>query len=461
MIGSCLTGFTQSHPVDSLPVLSQGYYKAVSSRISSLNNKIDKTTDKAVQQLSKREKKIRRKLMKIDSVKAKQIFGDANHRYEQLKEKLQHPGKFTRYIPYLDTLSTSFKFLQQNTGAANTGKELNNAAGKIKELESNLQRAEDVKQFLKERRDYLRQQLDGLGFTKQLKQLNKQVYYYHAQLNEYKSLLKDKKKLEKKAIDLLSQAKPFQDFMRRNSMLASLFRLPGGDPGTQSNLAGLQTRAQVNSMIQQQVASGGPNAQAMMQQNLQQAQSQLQQLKNKLTQFGASSSEDEIPDFKPNTQKTKSFLQRLELGSNFQTQKSNLYLPVTSDIGLSVGYKLNDKSVIGIGASYKLGWGQGWNNMHISSEGVGLRSYIDWKLKGSFFVSGGYEQNYRTSFTSVQQLKDYSAWQQSGLIGLSKIVDIKSKLFKKARLQLLFDFLSGQQVPRTQPVVFRIGYGIR
>jgi hypothetical protein len=53
-------------------------------------------------------------------------------------------------------------------------------------------------------------------------------------------------------------------------------------------------------------------------------------------------------------------------------------------LGLSVGYKLNDKSIIGIGASYKIGWGSSWKNISITNQGVGLRSFIDWQLKGAF-----------------------------------------------------------------------------
>jgi hypothetical protein len=449
----------QTRAVDSLP-FSSNYYQSVAAKFSSLNSKLDKTTDKAVRQLSKHEEKIRRKLMKIDSIRAKAIFADANQRYQQLQNKLKNPGKLTNYIPYLDTLHTSFKFLGQN---GNVSQQFTDAFGKVKELEGNMQKAEEIRQFMKERRDFLCRQLEGFGFAKQLKQLNKQVYYYQAQVNEYKSMLRDKKKLEKKAIELLSQTRAFQDFMRGNSILASMFRLPGdpNDPASQISSGALQTRTQVNNLIQQQISSGGPNAQAQLQQNLQQGQAQLQQLKDKVMQFGGSSSGDEVPDFKPNNQKTKSFLQRLELGSNFQTQKQNTYFPVTSDIGLSVGYKLNDKSVIGVGAAYKLGWGHGWNNIHMSNEGVGLRSYIDWKLKGSFYISGGYEENYNTAFASVQQLKNYSGWQQSGLIGLSKIVALKSKLFKKTKLQLLWDMLSYQQLPRTQPVLLRFSYGIK
>jgi hypothetical protein len=50
-----------------------------------------------------------------------------------------------------------------------------------------------------------------------------------------------------------------------------------------------------------------------------------------------------MPEFKPNTQKTKSFLKRLEYGANFQTQKATNFFPAVSDLGLSLGYKFSDK----------------------------------------------------------------------------------------------------------------------
>ena len=91
--------------------------------------------------------------------------------------------------------------------------------------------------------------------------------------------------------------------------------------------------------------------------------------------------------FKPNSQKTKSFFRRLEFGINIQSQRSNGYFPVTSDIGLSLGYRLNDKSTIGVGISYKVGWGKNIQHINITHQGVGLRSFVDWKIKGSFWLS--------------------------------------------------------------------------
>jgi hypothetical protein len=95
---------------------------------------------------------------------------------------------------------------------------------------------------------------------------------------------------------------------------------------------------------------------------------------------------------------------------------------------------------------------------------MGLRTYIDIKLKGSFYLSGGLEYNYQPitsdslNTSTVMHWNEISSWSKSGLIGVSKIVSVKSKFFKKTKLQLLFDFLSHQQVPHTQPIEFRVGY---
>ncbi|MBL0335906.1 MAG: hypothetical protein IPP73_11580 [Chitinophagaceae bacterium] len=294
--------------------------------------------------------------------------------------------------------------------------------------------------------------------------MNKQVYYYSQQLNEFRVMLKDPKKAVKKAMAILSKTKLFQDFMRKNSLLARLFRLPGdpSDPANSISLTGLQTRVQVNALIQQQIASGGPNAQAQFQQNVQAAQSQLNQLKSQMMRFGSGNSDDIMPEgFKKNDQKTKAFLKRLEYGTNIQSQRASNFFPVTSDIGLSIGYKLNDHSIIGIGASYKLGWGRDFRHISLSSQGLGLRSYIDIKLKGSFWISGGYEQNYKSAFSDFAVLKDRNAWQTSGLIGLSKQMSLKTKLFKKTKIQLLWDFMSYGQIPRAQPIIFRINYNLK
>lgn len=438
------------------------YLKSIHQRSTNLSTKLDRKTKKLLASIQKIEARIYRKLNKTDSAAASKIFEGAAYRYQQLGGQIASTG--SSYIARLDTFATSLQFLQRNpnvlAGIIDANGKLNAALLSVRQLKQQFAKAEFIKKFTAERKAYLKEQLSKFGFAKELKQLSKQSYYYSQQIREYKEALKDSKKAEAKAIQLLSQTKLFKDFMRRNSELSSLFRMPGdpSDPTAQANVAGLQTRAQVNSLVQQQIAAGGTGAAQQVSQNMQAAQSQLNQLKDKVLKAGGHSTDDDLPEFKPNNQKTRSFWSRLELGANMQTQKATSFFPNTSDIGMSVGYKLNDKSIIGFGASYKIGLGTGWRNISITNQGLGLRTYIDFKLKGSFWISGGYEQNYRAAFNSIEQLRDLKAWQQSGLIGVSKVISVKTKFFKKTKLQLLWDMLSYQQTPRTKPLLFRVGY---
>lgn len=441
----------------------QQWSAAIEKKVSRLEEKMVSKSEKALRKLQKEEESIYKKLLSSkDSLAAKAQLEEIRNRYATLQEKLKSPAAAVSaanvkdYVPWLDSTGTALKFLDQQGIAGN----IKNALSKVESFNGRLQQADEIKKFIRERQEQLKQQLENLGLVKELKKFNKEVFYYAEQIKSYKEILKDPKKIEKKAIELLCKTKLFQNFLQKNSMLASLFRMPdSNDPSSMAHQAGLQTRSSVNSLIQSQLAAGGPNAQAQFSQNISAAQMELNQLKDKVNKWGGGNSNDIMPEgFKPNNQKTKSFLQRVKLGTNFQSQKSTNYFPVTSDIGLSVGYKLNDNSIIGIGASYKLGWGSGWNNIRLSSQGAGIRSFIDWKIKGSFWITGGYEQNYKTAFRYIDQLRNYSAWQTSGLIGLSKTVSVKTKFFKKSKLQLLWDFLSYRQVPRGQPVVFRVGY---
>jgi hypothetical protein len=220
----------------------------------------------------------------------------------------------------------------------------------------------------------------------------------------------------------------------------------------------LQTRNEVQQLLQQQIGASGSGGMGAFQSNLELAHNQLDQYKDKLSQLGAGSGDMDMPDFKPNGEKTHPFLKRIELGTNIQTTGANYFFPSTTDFGLSLGYKLNNKSTIGIGGSYNVGWGQNINHIHITSNGASIRSFVDFELKRNLYLSGGYELNYQTAFTSISQNSSVTDWTHSGLLGLSKMVSLPGKLIKKTKLQVFWDFLSYCQIPRAQPFKFRVGY---
>ena len=439
----------------------------IERKYGSIESGITKTELKVLNRLQKKELQLQKKLTKVDSISAKNIFGGVEAKYNSLLQKVQKPalklgaGSLNHYIPQLDSLQTAFHFMDKAGGkipgiSIDKLQQVKALSTQLNGLQAQIQSSGDVTQFIKERKQLLTEQLSKFGMQDQLNQLNKQVYYYQQQMIEYKAMLTDPDKLTNKALSLVREIPAFKAFMQKNSLLAQLFPMPS-DIGTSQALAGLHTRTQVTGQLTQLIGNSGSgiNPQQYAQQQLQGAQTEINQLKDKINKFGGGSSDLVTPDFKPNNQKTKSFWKRIEYGLNVQSQKPNGLLPVTTDMAVTIGYKLNDKSIMGVGAAYKMGWGKDINHISFSSQGIGLRSYVDIKLKGSIWITGGYEQNYMQGFEKIPLLDDYSKWQQSGLIGLSK----KYKVNKKTgNIQLLWDFLSYKQIPRTTELKFRLGY---
>jgi cytochrome c556 len=453
----------------------------LNKKYSNLDADITKKNSKALERMESKERKLNKKLSKIDSTKAKEVFGQSSKLYKGLKDSLatntNKLQKISNYIPGLDSLQTVTKFLQGAGSKINFISpvklmQLNQLNGSLQGVQQKLQSVTDIRKLLSERGQQLQQELAQYGMGNQLKGLKTDIYYYQQQINEYKALLHDDQKLEQKVLSIVRDLDVFKDFMSKNSMLASLFPMPA-NYGTAQALTGLQTRTSVQQLLQDQLGSsasiasiagqsGSSGGDTYLQQQIQSAQGQLNQLKDKVNELGGGSSDIPIPDFKPNSQKMKSFLKRIELGFNIQSQKTNYLLPTTSDIALTAGYKMNDHATLGIGASYKLGWGNGYKNISLSNQGLGLRTYGEMKLKGSIWITAGYEQNFYPELKDkLDSLPAYkypgwgNGWQASGLVGLSK----KYKIGKKTgSFQLLWDFLSYSQVPRASAIKFRIGW---
>jgi hypothetical protein len=453
--------------VESLQTLPLQYINQLDNKIDKYSNRISSKTEKTLQRLSKWEQKIHQLIRKADSSTAERLFGNNQTTFTTLLQKLQEGKSIAenyqlKYNEYQDKIKTNLAYLQQQKDNIKSKlvKPVTEASQKLTELEGNVKNSEALEQFIKERKQLLiSQAVQYIGKSKYLSKINAESYYFVETMRNYRELFEDKRKAEQTAVAILTKIPKFNQFVQENSMLASLFGSPSSNGGgTVASLAGLQTRASVSALIQNQMAAAGPNAGQQIQNNIAQAQSELNKLKDKVLKAGGSSGDMELPDFKPNLQKTKTFLQRIEFGSNLQTTKSSGYLPAGLDIGLMVGFRINDRSLIGIGTSYKMGIST-QQRLNLSHQALGVRSFLDWKLKKQFFITAGYEMNYNTQFKNIEQLKQYNAWQPSALAGITKKINVKTKWFKGTNLQLLYDFLYLKSVPVKQsPVVFRVGY---
>jgi hypothetical protein len=449
-------------------VVSTRFFGKVEARTGQLDQSLTRKTTSYLDKLARLEDRLKSKLATTNSDATKNFpAGD----YQQWIRGMQAPSSSTApgktYIGGLDTLRTTLQYLQSGQGgsgmAANAGTgstALANASGQVQQLQAHLDQSALISQYISERKQQIAQYLAGYthlpaGVTQTFDQYKATAYYYHQQVEALKNSLSDPQKIEQQAITQLSKVPAYQTFLAQHSMLASMFRLPAGyEDG--SALQGLQTKGQVQQMLQQQVSGGGQGAQSAVDQQMQQAKTQLTNMQSNLSKYGVGGQAIDMPNFQPNQQKTKTFLKRLTYGANLQLSKSTDYFPATGNLGLTIGYKINDKSTVGVGASYNIGLGSDWGHMQFSSQGMGLISFMDWRIRKTYYVTGGYELNYMTQFNNIAQLKNRSLWQPSALIGLEKKYRISSKL--QGNLQLLFDALYRQEIPAGQMIKFRVGY---
>ncbi len=469
----CATGKAQQDStLEALQQIPLKYISSIDSKVDKYSKRITSKTTKTLEKLSRWESKIKNTLEKISPDAAGRLFSNGQLTFTSLLQQLKQGEAIAlqyqqQYDQYRDNLTTGLKYVEQQKEMLDSGvlKKVTAARKKMQELNEEEDKNAAIQQFIKERKKQLiSSAFQVLGKNTYLSKMNKEVFYYAETMKNYKELFRDERKAEQTAKNILNKISAFQKFIQKNSMLAQLFGQPG-DEASAVNLTGLQTRASVQSLIQGRIAASGPGTQQLVNQNIQAAQVQLSQLKDKMLK-SLTGNDTDIPefDFVPKMERTKNFIQRLEFGSNIQMGKSNNWMPATMDLTVTVGYRINSKSVAGIGAGGKIGLGT-IDNIRFSSQGVNLRSFLDWKLKRQFFISGGFEMNYLSALNQAQQVSPLirggnwgDAWQESALIGLTKKINVKTKWFKETKVSLMVDFLSRQHVPVSSSVLFRVGY---
>ncbi|MEO6549858.1 MAG: hypothetical protein ABIN94_17785 [Ferruginibacter sp.] len=451
--------------IEALQQIPAKYIKSIDHKITQYSSRVSGKTEKTLARLSRWEGKIQGLLQQANPQAAERLFGNSQLTFTTLLHKLQAGKDLTlqyqgQYNQYLDKLTTNIKYLQQQKEnvAQKLVQPLQSAEKKVKEINEEEDKTEAIQQFIKERKKQL---IDGaiqfIGKNKYLKKINKEAYYYIETIKNYRAILSDQDKTEEAVKNILNKIPAFQKFAADNSSLTRLFSSTGSFPSlpTTSSIPvvnGLSPRNLVQNFIQVSLpGSSMPNPL----QKLQSPESKplLDKIKNAVVAKG----DERLPEIKPNTQKTQPFKKRLEWGTDVQFGKSNNYLPATASIALKLGYKMNDKSSAGVGINYIAGLGQGWRNIRFTSNGIGLRSYLKWKLKKGLDLQGGSEWNY-LSFYNLNELKNKDQWQQSALLGLCKSYTISKKV--KGNLQVLYDFIYNRHIPVSQPFVFRVGYGL-
>lgn len=312
----CAIAIAQSPDQSSAPVIHTviPVLPHIQSRLQYLNTRLEQHAHKYLQKLERKEAALKRKFMKIDSVTAKQLFEGTAQQYARSSASLTNASGATgraagAYLPNVDSLKSSLSFLQQNKAllSGEEAKKVTSSLQQLQQMQGKLQQADAAKAFIQYRKQQIKEVLSRYtqlpkSITQTYQRYNKDLYYYSTQVQEYKDMLNDPDKMFTKALSLLNKLPAFQSFLQQHSELAGLFAVPASYGAGQS-LAGMQTRNDVQLLMQAQYASAGPNVNQMLQQNMQAAQAQLNQLKDRINKLGSAGAEMDMPISNPITRK--------------------------------------------------------------------------------------------------------------------------------------------------------------
>jgi len=438
------------------------YAGEVSKKSQRITKKLLATNEKMLRNYAKEEARFRKMLAKADSIKNGSFLSILDDRRNLASSVLANPAKAnTKYLSLIDSALGVLKISQKYSSLLNEKIDLSSvseAIGNTELLQEQFNKSEMLLWHLRESSSLISDRVRGLKLPVDINRITSSVTKYDQRINEYVGLLNNRKKVEQKVLQAAANTKIFKDFMQKNSILSSMFRMPadGEDEQGFENPEGLQTRESVSAGISEKLGKVSSNVHVNGSKEFEGGRSKLAEEKSKyLFDMMRSGNNAGISSESPSSSKVP-LKKRFTFDLNFQTHRQSV---ITTDLGLAVGYKLNPRSTVGIGAAYKLGLGKSIEHLSLSHQGVSLRSFIDWKVKNGLSITGGYEMNLIDAIRKIDQLKNMSAWQQSGLVGLTKTIVNGPGILKSTKLQILWDFLSYQQIPRAQALVFRVGYG--
>jgi hypothetical protein len=431
-----------------------------------------KESVKQLKAIHQREEKIKKHLDSVLLKQSEAFSRDLQGKMDEIETLIHSPESILNklpsgpYVARFDSLFSLFEFVENGNEKLPY---LTEARAKLSNLKKQIYFSGKLNEWLANREVQWSKILIGRGsfipenINKIFNEWRAEVNICKLQFFNWKEALQDSKKMEREVLALLNKLPAFRDFMSRNSELARLFGPVGGAgnaPAGQA-LPGLQSIQSISQELQLRFGSEMVQGGSLLQQQLQAGMDQLGQtqasdisgiipgmnlpVESNSSLIGEAGGGVVSPAQKEATElKAKPFGKRFEFGWNLQSAMRLQNFPAVRDMGLNLGYKLNPRSVIGVGVAYKFALGESWKNIEWTHEGVGLRSYLDWRLTeagGRIFkglwLTGGFEMNYWSRIAGNVQWKEL-AWRPAGIIGLTKAIPGKKQ---NGKFQVLFNYL--------------------
>lgn len=278
-------------------------------------------------------------------------------------------------------------------------------------------------------------------YVKWTGRMDKERYYYSAQINTYRQSLRNTSILEDGLMDALRRDSRFVDFM------SSL-------PSKPSNPANMQPRHVVEQLMQSQASSVSQDAGRLIGDVQKHGESLLEVLNTHTASFGNIDNASQLPGFIPNPYRTKSLWERMDIGFNLQFDNRTEFIPPAGTAGVQLSYNIDASFSTGILGSYRFGIGD-IKHIRISHAGAGYGAFANYKVWKDFGVQAGYEHNWHTEM-EIDEIEYPSGWSSSALGGLTWEYGIGRNM--SGTVGVFYDFLHKRHTPVKSAILWRMGW---
>lgn len=421
------------------------------------NARVKKQQEKVLDRLKRKEGRFAKKLQRNDSAayatyqKNPLTFDSISRSGKPDSASIVKKSK-NRVNRSFDTLKGIKSYIEDKAHVTGDGPSATDGYdSKLISVKGSSQHNQDVGSMITQRTNFLKSIKTRDRKTPGLKSIQKQTFYSNEKIKTFKQISDEPSVAEEKALEYLQGKEGFDEYLSYTE--GKSMKNLGSLSTDELEKMGYQTKRKVQANLQKKLGSDLMGLQNKMGGQVKDYQDKLQdikEVKNTAKQAKASVKglqHTEKPAFKVNPMRGLPFYKRIAQQYNWQTTRaSNDGKPAVFSFSYLAGFKHTAKLSYGLGVATSIGLGSNWNNVRISFEGVGLRSYAAWQWQYGIGAYAGYERMYKQAvFVTKEETTamlnethhNKKAYNEAVLIGLTKAYRINDKM--NGSIQVLYD----------------------
>ncbi|WP_293299884.1 hypothetical protein [Pedobacter sp. UBA4863] len=425
-----------------------------------LNKRVAKQQEKLLKKLKRKEEKYLAKLKRKDSVSYVR-YQQQPLTYDSIAKlnRKDSAGTLNKYTKRgrsgIDSLKGVKKFLQDKAHLQGSShqNELTAYDNKLSQLKAQEDKQTAINQLIQQRTTNLKNANKGSNIkVGGLTDIQKLVFYAKGKMGAFEQISNEPSKGEEKALEFLQGQEGFDSYLKGGNGMASLT----GKSSTELDNIGIQTKQQIEGQLKERFGgnlSGIGQTMSGQIKDFDKHTKGITDVKNKIKhakqakQSFNKAGNIQKPEFKTNPMRSLPFSKRIEKQFNYQTTRPTIDgMPAILQISAMAGFRHTASLTYGLALTTGIGLGQNWSTVKFSFEGIGFRTYAEWKWQYGFGAYAGYERMYKraaftgsetASETTITNKHNNSTYNESLMLGITKTYRINEDW--NGGVQLLYD----------------------